>query len=109
MTPRQKVLFMIQRLTGRAQDWAAAGWRQGGAMVMHYTAFLEEFTAVFAHPDDGQFSGQKLMHLQQGQDSVSDYAIRLRILTASSGWNQSALLQHFHYEFSAELQKDIAC
>lgn len=99
MTPAQKVSFMIQRLTGRA----AEVWRQGGATVADYTAFLVEFTVVFGHPDHAQSSSRKL----QGQDSVADYTIRFHILAASSGWNQSALLEHFCYGFNTELQKEI--
>lgn len=81
MTPVRKVSFMIQKLTDRAQDWAAAIWRQGEATVADYIAFLAKFTAVFDHPDHGQSSGPQLMRLQQGQDSVADYAIRFRILS----------------------------
>lgn len=69
MTATQKISLLIQRLiTGRAQDWAAAVWREGSNTVMVYRAFLVEFKVVFDHPDQGQSSGQWLIRLKQGQD-----------------------------------------
>lgn len=57
MTDIQRISFMIQRLSGRAQDWAAAIWKQGGAKTQRYDALLRAFSAVFDHPDLGQSSG----------------------------------------------------
>lgn len=81
----QRISFMIQRLSGRAKDWAAAIWKQGGAETQNYAALLREFSAVFDHPDLGQSSGRWLHRLQQGTESAADYSIRFRILPAISG------------------------
>lgn len=36
MTDIQRISSMIQRLSGRAQDWAAVVWKHGGAETQNY-------------------------------------------------------------------------
>lgn len=85
MMSRQRITTMIQRLTGQAQDWAVAVCHAGGALTADYLAFLQEFKEVFDHPDQGQSSTQKLLHLHQGSSLVADYSIQFHILAADSG------------------------
>lgn len=40
MTARQWISMVIQRLTGWAQDWAAAVWSAGGLLTTEYEAFM---------------------------------------------------------------------
>lgn len=75
ITAAQKIFLMIQRLTGRAQDWVTAVWREGGVVLIDYSAFLRKIKAVFDHPDQGHSSGQHLMSLQQGQESIAEYSV----------------------------------
>lgn len=78
LTSMPKVSLVIQWLTGRALEWAAAIRLRGGATTTDYDAFLKEFTAVFDHPNQGQSSSQRLLQLRQGSGSAADYSISFR-------------------------------
>jgi len=50
---------------------------------------------IFDHDAHGQDAAAALSALQQGSDSVADYANEFRILAARCGWNESALYSAF--------------
>lgn len=109
MTAAHRISFMIQRLKRLVQSWAVAIWRKGGTTITNYPTLLKKFSAAYDHPDLGQSSGQRLMWLRQGQDSVADYSICFWILAADSAWNQPTLQQHFCHRLNTGLQKELAC
>lgn len=63
MTARQKVAFVIQRLSESAKDLAVAVWRAGGDISHDYERFIQEFQDVFDHPDQGHSGEQRLLRL----------------------------------------------
>lgn len=91
MTDKQRVSLLMQRMTGRAMDWAAAVWRAEGLPTTSYAEFTRQFWLVFDHPKHGLMGGQWLLNLQQGESPAADYAISFRVLAVVSGWNQPAL------------------
>jgi len=54
-----------------------------------------EFGTIFDYDAHGQDAVTALSALQQGSDSVADYATEFRILAARCGWNESALYSSF--------------
>lgn len=68
----QWISTVIQRLSGRAMEWAAAACRVGGTLTTNYAAFVQEFLDNFDHPDQGKSRLQKLLLLHQGSVSVAD-------------------------------------
>lgn len=86
--------------------WAAIR-EQGRPAVSDFAAFIREFKTVFDHLDQGRCSSQRLLQLQQGAGSVADYAIEFRILAASSGWNNAALLPVFRRGLLEGLQLEL--
>lgn len=109
MTARQWTLMVIQWLTGHAQDWAVVVWSMGGVLAMEYDTFVQEFKAVFNHPNQGQSSAQRLLHLHKGSSSVADYSIQFCILTAGSSWNEPALVALFRMGLSTEIVLELSC
>lgn len=43
MTDQQCITVLIQRLMGRAQEWAASVWRASGRLAADFPAFLQQF------------------------------------------------------------------
>lgn len=106
----QKVSTLIQRLTERAHGWATAIWHLGGAPLVDYAAFLQQFRAAFDHPDQGKSSNQKLLKLKtQNQDSATEYVVCFCILTAESGWNAPVFITVFCNGFNSKLQTELIC
>lgn len=105
LTSAHKV-SMIQRLTGRVQDWAVAICRQGNSVVQDYRLFVQRFRAVF---NQGWSSSQRLLRLRQGSDAAADYAIQFWVLAAESGWNDSALINVFCNGLKLKFQTELAC
>jgi len=94
-TASARIAYIANLTTGRARRWVMAG-REGGVPYMQdYLAFVTELRMVFDHDVHGQDAPAALAALQQGSDSVADYAIEFRILAARCGWNESALYSAF--------------
>lgn len=71
-------------------------WKAGGPTTLDYMEFVRQFWLVFYHPVHGLTSGQRLIHLSQGDTSVAQYAIFLfRVIAAESGWNLPTLQATF--------------
>lgn len=106
----------MQRLTGKAQDWAAAFWCANDPICADYPWFLQWFKTVFDHPDQGRSSGRQLLKLHQGSNSAdfadfeaADFAIQFCILTAETGWNDAVFIEVFCTMLNLELQMELAC
>ncbi len=78
-------------LTGQAAAWSLAISAQQSDLLTDYQAFSGEMKRVFDHPVKGRQAEGHLLDLQQGNQSVSHYAINFRILAAESGWGDAAL------------------
>ncbi len=90
-THQAKIAFVMSLLTGQAAAWSLAITTQQSEVLTDYTLFTDKMRRVFDHPVKGRQAMGQLLDLQQGKDSVSQYAIRFRILAAKSGWGDSAL------------------
>jgi len=94
-TAATHIAYMANLTTGRARRWVMAG-REGAAPYMqNYQAFVAEFRTIFDHDAHGQDAAAALSALQQGPDSVADYATEFCILAAWCGWNECALYSAF--------------
>ncbi|KAK0139622.1 Retrotransposon-derived protein PEG10 [Merluccius polli] len=90
-TDRSKIAFMISHLTGRAKAWASAEWGRCSPICNSLADFQTALSRTFDPVSDDREKAQELSGLRQGKDSVCDYAIRFRTLSAESGWNSTAL------------------
>jgi len=89
------IAYMANLTTGRARRWIMAG-REGAAPYMQdYRAFVAEFKTIFDHDANNQDAAAALSALQQGSDSVADYATEFCILATRCGLNESALYSAF--------------
>uniref|UniRef100_A0A3B4D6I7 CCHC-type domain-containing protein n=1 Tax=Pygocentrus nattereri TaxID=42514 RepID=A0A3B4D6I7_PYGNA len=106
-TDQARISFIVSRLSEKALEWATASWDHIHRMT--YLQFLKEFKAVFDHPYEGKLSGELLAKLRQGNRSVVEYSLEFRILAASSGWNEAALLVIFRQGLNPDLLNELAC
>lgn len=106
MSTRQRIVFVIQRLSGSmlGSRWAAAAWQAGGDIASDYNQFIQELQDVFDHLDQGRSGEQK-----QGNVSVPEYTIGFRVMAVDSGWNEPALLAQFHDGLHTDIQLELAC
>ncbi|KAI4890785.1 hypothetical protein NFI96_028572, partial [Prochilodus magdalenae] len=102
-----RISFVVSRLTGRALDWATAVWRSYGQAT--YERFIQDFSEVFDHPNEGRSSGELLIRMRQGIRPVAEYALDFRIVAAGSGWNEPALVVAFRNGLHPDLLKELAC
>lgn len=83
-------------------------WDSKHDCCLSFEEFSQELRKVFDHSARGIEAAQALSLLQQGEQSVSCYSIEFRTLTASCGWNEKALWDHFLHGV-AEHVKDEIC
>lgn len=99
---------LLRCFSGRAHDWVVAVLQSNASLFANFEEFLSQFRVVFDHPDQGCSSSQQLLTLRQGKTYIADYAVNLRILAASSGWNEPALIATFWNGLSPVLQTELA-
>ncbi|XP_077390531.1 uncharacterized protein LOC144027107 [Festucalex cinctus] len=104
-TDRSRVAFMISHLTGRARDWATAEWARHSPTCSTAAGFSRALRLVFDPTNMDREKTRELSNLRQGRESVNDYAIRFRTLAAKSGWNDTALFDHFLKGLSTAMQE----
>ena len=92
---RSKIAFMISHLTGRAKAWASAEWARDSPVCHSLTEFEAALRKTFDPVTTDRERAGELSGLRQGSESVCDYAIRFRTLSAESGWNATALYDVF--------------
>ena len=95
-TERSKVAFMMSHLThGSARAWATAEWARDSEVCASFKKFVGALRIVFDLVATDREKARELSRLQQGADSVCDYAIRFRTLATESRWNDTALYDVF--------------
>ncbi len=82
---RAKIAFIISLLSGRALQWAETIWAQAGTVTQSLSSFVNHLREVFGTPVGDSLAGEQLYHLQQGNLSIHDYALKFRTLAAASG------------------------
>lgn len=95
-------------LTGQAAAWSLAISSQHTDIITDFSQFAEEMKRVFDHPVRGRQAVGQLLHLRQGSQSVSQYAIAFRIPAAESRWGDSALQAIFIKGLAGEIKDELA-
>lgn len=103
----QLTSFVMSLLSGRAAAWSLAISTQQPGFMNNYTHFTAEMK-VFDHPLKGRQAKSQLLDLQQGNCSVSEYAINFLILGVENGWDDSARQAIFLKGLSGQLKDELA-
>ena len=74
--------------------------------VESYERFTLLFLSVFYHPVE---EGECLLRLHQGSSTASEFALEVRTIAASTGWNESALIIVFRSGLREEVQLELTC
>lgn len=107
-TTQSKIAFIMSLLSGQAAAWALAVTTGGSDILGNYTQFTDEMKRIFDHPVRGGEAVGRLLDLQQGSQSVSQYAVDFRIMAASSGWGDAALKAIFRKGLAGEIKDELA-
>lgn len=105
---RSRVAYIITLLTGRAREWGTAVWDNGDSCCDSLEDFRAEMKRVFDRSHHGREAAREMLRIRQGARSVSDYAIQLRTLAATTAWNPDALYDVFLYGLSEEVKDELA-
>lgn len=107
-TDKSRIAFIISLLTGKAAQWATAIVENNSPVCHSYTEFTKEMRKIFDHPLKGKEASKRLLSLNQGSSSVSQYAIDFRILAAESGWDDTALQGVFMRGLTDRVKDELA-
>ena len=83
---------LLSLLRGKALDWATVIWTANSTELGSETHFHTLFEEVLDHSPSGRPIGDLLIELQQGCNSVAEYALEFYTMAAGSGRNEAALL-----------------
>ena len=92
---RAKVGYIFSNLGGRARAWATAEWGRRSRVCSTLQDFQEALRKTFDPVTTEREDARQLSGLRQGRESVCDYAVRFRTLSAERGWNATALYDVF--------------
>ncbi|XP_072770759.1 DNA-binding protein RFX2 isoform X1 [Nerophis lumbriciformis] len=104
---RARVAFVMSHMSGRASSWATAEWGRQSPVCASYAAFAKAMKNIFQRERPGREAARSLLRLQQGQWSVTDFAIEFRRLAADSGWPTSALVDVFSLGLADQVRKQM--
>lgn len=102
------IAFVCSLLTGKALEWATAGWNNGRLSFSYFSNFLQRFREVFEHPEGGKDAGNQLLGLRQGKLTAVEFALSFRTLAAQTVWVEDTLKVLFHKGLNLELQSELA-
>ncbi|XP_072769100.1 uncharacterized protein [Nerophis lumbriciformis] len=97
----------MSHMSGRASFWATAEWGRQSPVCASYAAFAKAMKNIFQRERPGREAARSLLRLQQGQRSVTDFAIKFRRLAADSGWPTSALVDVFSLGLADQVRKQM--
>jgi hypothetical protein len=52
---------------------------------------------------------ERFFHLRQGTRSAQEFALEFRTLAAGAGWNDRALIDHYHCSLREDVRRELAC
>ena len=107
-TDQSKIAFIKSLVSDKASAWSLAISQNNPSLCSDFKAFTSEMLRVFDHPVKGKEAVSQLLSLNQGRNSVSQYALDFRILAAECGWDQAALQGVFLKGLSEEIQDELA-
>ena len=90
-TDRSKIAFIMILLSDKASAWALALSDSNSPPCNTLPLFTAEMKKIFDHSLQGKEASSRLLSLQQGSSSVSQYSVDFRILAAECGWDERAL------------------
>ena len=99
---------MVTLLSDKGRAWATAIWQRQGPECSDFRISSKDMLRVFDQSVSSTEAAKKLMSIRQGRDSVADYAIAFRTLSAVSGWNEPALVVAFHHGLSDTVKDGLA-
>ncbi len=102
-----KVAFVISLLSGQALLKAHTIWNPQSS-INSFDAFSAHFREVFGLSTDSLSIADQLICLWQGTSSVSMYTLQFRILAASYGWNETALLTAYRQGLDPQIITQMA-
>jgi hypothetical protein len=105
----ERVSALVLCLTGQALEWANSVWREGDAALDQFEEFTCRFQAVFDHPPEGRAAGECFCHLRQETRSAQEFALEFRTLATGAGWNNRALIDHYHCSLCEDVHRELAC
>ena len=105
---QSKIAYIITLLAGRAREWGTAIWEAKSAACDTVDTFFDEMRKVFDRSVTGREAARELLHMRQGNKTVSDFAIDFRTLAATCGWNKDALYDAFLNGLSESLKDELA-
>ncbi len=105
---RAEVAFLISLLTGPTLLWARAIWNSQTTIINSFDAFSSHFKEVFGLSTSSLSIADQLLCLRQGDSSASDYTLQFRILEATCGWNEAALLAAHQQGLDLEIRAKMA-
>lgn len=107
-TDQSKIAFIKSLVSDKASTWSLAISQNNPSLCSDFKAFTSEMLRVFDHPVKGKEAVSQLLSLNQGRNSVSQYALDFRILAAECGWDQAALQGIFLKGLSEEIKDELA-
>ncbi|KAK3511510.1 hypothetical protein QTP70_008991 [Hemibagrus guttatus] len=103
-----KIAFIISLLSGKARRWAKSMWTSGSPAMQSLDPFLVHFKDVFGTSTSALSVPDKLFSLQQANRAIHDYTLHFRMLAASSGWNEVALLLAYGRGLNLKIRQQMA-
>lgn len=107
-----KICLLCSFLTNHAFEWASPYLENLGSddlpdCMTSFNLFLEEFRNNFGEINEQLHNESTLLRLRQGKASAAEYAASFRRLSASIGYNDTALLGLFREGLSDELKDEL--
>lgn len=88
--------------------WAKAIWNANSLIINSYEAFTNHFKEVFGSATGVLSVSDQLLWLRQGGSPIHDYTLQFRTLTASTGWNEAALLSAYQQGLDPRIRAQMA-
>jgi hypothetical protein len=76
--------------------------------LTNYDTFLMVIDRVFGDQQNTEEAAHNLIHLRQGQSTLSEYIVKFRELSVKMTWNESALLSMFKEGLSFSIKNVLA-
>lgn len=99
-----KISYIIGLLKDRALSWANSKYSYSAILNTSSKDFVSEFEQTFGCKSTDTEITCKLWSLKQRRNSVAEFPIDFRTLTASSGWNIQVLKGAFFNALNEELK-----
>ena len=88
---RERVSALVSCLSGQALELAHEVWGEGDAAL------------------DQKEMRCWTSHLRQGTRSAQEFAMDFRTLASGAGWNDRALINHYHCSLREDVRRELAC